>query len=94
MFERQLDAFTQRPLDLLQAADIFPTHVGYLGHALPQRRRLDAFQGAGEVIAEDAEVLQHLSRDFRLIESDVRKVAAQSLNGALQRAARSAPTKP
>jgi hypothetical protein len=94
VFERQLGAFTRLPLDLLQTADIFPTHVGYLDHDLPQRRRLDAFQGAGEVIAEDAEVLQHLSRDFRLIESDVRKVAAQSLNSTLQRAARSAPTKP
>src|ERR671923_3053089 len=69
------------PLDLVQATDIIPTHVGHLDHDLPQRRRLDALQGVVEVIAHDAELLQHVSRDLRLLQSDIGQVSAPRLDG-------------
>jgi hypothetical protein len=81
VFEREFDTFTQHLLNLFQAADIFPTHVRQ-DHDLPQRRRLDALEGVVEAIPEDTKVLQHLGRDLRLLQSDVRQVAAQSLDGS------------
>jgi hypothetical protein len=57
--ERQLDAFPERPLRLLQPADVAPADVGHLDHDLAQRRRLDALERVHEVAARDPQLLEH-----------------------------------
>src|SRR5213594_3303080 len=79
VLQRHLDRLAQFHLDVFEAADVGPVHAGHLDEDLAHRTRLDFLQGLLEVVGQDAHLLEGLRRN-RLVEVDVRKIAAERLH--------------
>ena len=95
ILQRQLDAFLQPRLRLVEPADIVPADARRLDHHLAHRRWLDALQRIEEILARDASVSSTsggMVRSSRLSRGMILRTA--SIAASRASAARSAPTKP
>ncbi len=71
ILERQLDAFLEPHLRVVEPADIFPADARRLDHHFAHRRRLDALQCLEEILARHRQRIEHLRRDGAVLEVEL-----------------------
>src|SRR5690625_2782983 len=85
MLQWKLDTLLQRTLRIGETPNIVPTDIGDLNHDLTEGRGLDPLHRILEVTTSNNELLEDLRGNRSLLELDLRKMTAESLDRSLSR---------
>ena len=84
MLDRILDELLELALDVLEAADVLPRHVGHLDDRFAQGARVALAEGPLEVLVRDGERVEHFGVDALLLEVDEVHLLADLLQRRLR----------